>query len=89
LLAQVAHPWLPALAAFGLPRAGKDGAVPLKLSEFVGSVERLAWARARASIESKHSTDINSTNRTRVCMITHLMLSYAGSSDLGSSACSQ
>jgi hypothetical protein len=28
----------------GLPRAGADGWVPLQLGQFVGSVERLAWA---------------------------------------------
>jgi hypothetical protein len=43
---QVAHSWLAALETFGLPRAGRGGAAPLNLSDFVGSKERLAWARA-------------------------------------------
>ena len=36
--------WLAAVVASGLPRAGLRGAVPLKLSDFVGSIEMLAWA---------------------------------------------
>ena len=31
--------------ANNLPRAGKRGAVKLKLVDFVGSVKRLAWAK--------------------------------------------
>jgi hypothetical protein len=46
VLAQVARPWLEVVLTFGLPRAGKTAGVPLKLSEFVGSAERLAWAKA-------------------------------------------
>ena len=46
VLAQVGRPWLAAVLASELPRAGKEGAAPLKLAEFVGSVERLAWAKA-------------------------------------------
>ena len=46
VLAQVGRPWLAAVLASGLQRAGKSARVPLKLSEFVGSVERLAWAKA-------------------------------------------
>jgi len=34
-----------AVVASGLPRAGADGGVPLRLNELWGSVERLAWAR--------------------------------------------
>jgi hypothetical protein len=48
VLAQVGHPWLAAVLAANLPRAGTDGAVPLMLPEFVGSVARLAWAKANA-----------------------------------------
>ena len=46
VLAQVARPWLAAVVASGLIRAGKSAGVPLKIKEFVGSVERLAWAKA-------------------------------------------
>jgi hypothetical protein len=51
LLARVAKPWLAVVLASNLPRAGKGGrdgtggAVPLKLKDFVGSVEMLAWAK--------------------------------------------
>jgi len=45
LLAQVGRPWLAAVVDSGLPRAGKGGAAPLVLREFVGSVKRLAWAK--------------------------------------------
>jgi hypothetical protein len=44
LLARVGHPWLAAVLAANLPRAGRGRAVPLMLPEFVGSVARLAWA---------------------------------------------
>jgi hypothetical protein len=47
MLAQVGHPWLAAVVASpDLPRAGRTAGVPLTLSEFVGSVARLAWAKA-------------------------------------------
>jgi len=46
VVGQVGHPWLAAVMSANLPRAGKGGAVPLLLSEFVGSVARLAWAKA-------------------------------------------
>jgi hypothetical protein len=46
MLAQVGKPWLAVVVANKLPRAGKEGAVPLVLSHFVGSIERLAWAKA-------------------------------------------
>ena len=35
LLAQVGKPWLAVVLANNLPRAGKGGAVPLKIEEFV------------------------------------------------------
>ena len=35
-----------AVVSSGMPRGGASGGVPLKLSHFCGSVERLAWARA-------------------------------------------
>jgi len=35
-----------AAVASGLPRAGAGEGVPLKLKDFVGSVQRLAWAKA-------------------------------------------
>ena len=45
LLARVAKPWLAVVLANNLPRAGKDGAVVLKVKDFVGSAEMLAWAK--------------------------------------------
>jgi hypothetical protein len=46
LLARVGKPWLAVVVANNLPRAGKGGgAVPLKLVDFLGSVETLAWAK--------------------------------------------
>jgi len=45
LLARVAKAWLAVVLANNLPRAGKAGAVPLKVTDFVGSVEMLAWAK--------------------------------------------
>jgi len=46
VLARVGKPWLAVFMANNLPRAGTWGAVPLLLRDFVGSVERLAWAKA-------------------------------------------
>jgi len=46
VVAQVGHPWLAAVLAANLPRTGKSAGVPLKLNEFVGSIVRLAWAKA-------------------------------------------
>ena len=46
MLARVAKPWLAVVLASNLPRAGKQGSPPLKLVDFVGSAERLAWAKA-------------------------------------------
>jgi len=45
VVAQVGPLWLAAVLASGLPCAGKSAGVPLKLNEFVGSVQRLAWAK--------------------------------------------
>ena len=45
MLARMGRPWLAAVLASGLPRAGKTAGVPLKLKEFCGSVELLAWAK--------------------------------------------
>jgi len=45
ILAQVGRPWLAVVVANNLPCAGKAGAVPLNVDEFVGSVARLAWAK--------------------------------------------
>ena len=42
VLAEVAKPWLAVVVANNLPRAGKV----LEVGDFVGSVERLAWAKA-------------------------------------------
>ena len=44
LLSRVGKPWPAAVVSRGLPRAGRGGAVPLKLISF-GSVEVLAWVR--------------------------------------------
>jgi len=46
VLAQVGRGFLAAVVSSGLPRAGKEGAVRLKRKDFVGYVERLAWAKA-------------------------------------------
>ena len=46
MLSQVGRPWLAAVLASGLWRAGKTEGVPLKLEEFCGSIGQLAWARA-------------------------------------------
>jgi len=45
ILARVGKPWLAVVLANNLPRAGKGWSVRLKVVDFVGSVERLAWAR--------------------------------------------
>jgi len=48
MVAQVGRPWLAAVLASGLTRAGKRlpvGAEPLTLKAFCTSVERLAWAK--------------------------------------------
>jgi hypothetical protein len=41
VLAQVGAPWLAAVLASGLPRAGKSEGVPLRAVEFLGSVGRV------------------------------------------------
>ena len=46
VLAQVGRPWLAAVVASGLARAGKSEGLPLKITAFFGSAERLAWAKA-------------------------------------------
>jgi hypothetical protein len=47
LLAQVGRPWMAAVLSNNLwSRAGKGGAVPLNLKNFVRSVKLLAWAKA-------------------------------------------
>ena len=46
LLSRAGKPWLAAVVSRGLPRAGKGGAVPLKLTEFIASAKMLAWAKA-------------------------------------------
>jgi len=46
LLSRVGKPWLAAVVSRGLPLAEKGCAVPLKLVDFVASVEMLAWAKA-------------------------------------------
>jgi len=46
LLSQVGKPWLAAVVSRGLPRVGTEGAVPLEVGDFVGSVQLLAWAQA-------------------------------------------
>jgi hypothetical protein len=51
VLAQVGTPWLAAVAAAAaddsvMPIAGTSLAVPLQVTDFVGSVGRLAWAKA-------------------------------------------
>ena len=45
LIARVGKPWLAVVLANNLPRAGKGGAGALKLEDFVGSAEMLAWAK--------------------------------------------
>ena len=46
MLARVGPASRAAVVASGLPRAGANGEVPLKLWAFLGSVEDLAWAKA-------------------------------------------
>ena len=50
VIAQVARPWLAAVVASGLARAGTTAGVPLKLKEFCGSVKRLAWWGGRCRL---------------------------------------
>jgi hypothetical protein len=45
LFARVGRSSRAAVVASGLPRAGTNGGALLKVEDFVGSVERLAWAR--------------------------------------------
>ena len=47
LLALVGKPWLAVVVASGAPRAGMGGgAVKLKLADFVGSIQMMAWAKS-------------------------------------------
>jgi hypothetical protein len=46
LLARVKRGWCAVVVSSGLPRAGIAEGVPLMVTEFCGSVERLAWAKA-------------------------------------------
>jgi hypothetical protein len=46
LLARVDRGWCAVVVSSGLPRAGITEGVPLRVTEFCGSVERLAWAKA-------------------------------------------
>ena len=63
VLAQVARPLLTVIAAAAtvggvasaLPRAGKSEGVPLKLEEFLGSAERLAWAKSNGCEWTKNT----------------------------------
>ena len=48
MLAQVGKPWLAVLEACKLPRAGTEGAIKLKLVDFLGSIKMLAWAKANS-----------------------------------------
>ena len=45
LLARVGHGCRAAVVASGLPCAGTSKMVPFKVEEFLGSIERLAWAK--------------------------------------------
>jgi len=45
VVAQVGRPWLAAVVASGLPRAGKSEGVPLRAVEFLGSVGRVRCCR--------------------------------------------
>ena len=59
MLAQVAKPWLAVVLANKLPRAGMtEGAVKLKVVDFVGSVERLAWAKANGCPWEKRTCEL-------------------------------
>jgi len=53
-LAQVGTPWLAAMVNEGVARAGKRGAgnPPLRLSEYLGSIARLAGAYTRPLFSS-------------------------------------
>jgi hypothetical protein len=55
VLAQVGKAWLAVVLANNLPRAGTEGAVKLKLVDFLGSVERLAWAKENGCPWEQHT----------------------------------
>ena len=46
MLRRVDHSCMATVESSGLPRAGVNVQVPLTVGQFVGSVERLAWAKA-------------------------------------------
>ena len=46
LLSRVGKQWLATVVSRDLPLAGQGAAVPLKIADFVASVEMLAWAKA-------------------------------------------
>jgi hypothetical protein len=48
MLAQVGKPWRAVVQACELPRAGTEGAVKLKLVDFLGSIKMLDWAKANS-----------------------------------------
>jgi len=56
LLSLVGKPWMAVVVASGALCAGTGGAPPLKLEDFVGSVERLAWAKSNARVPWNKST---------------------------------
>jgi hypothetical protein len=58
LLAQVGKPWLAVVVGNNRPRAGKGWSVPLKLADFVGSVERLAWAKDNGCPWDKETCEV-------------------------------
>ena len=68
MLARVAKPWLAVVLANNLPRAGKGGAVPLKLEDFVGSVERLAWAKANGCQWNQGLTLVHLSAQLEPCL---------------------
>ena len=58
ILAQVARPWLAVVVANNLPRAGKGGAVPLQIADFVRSTDMLAWAKDNGCPWERRMDDI-------------------------------
>jgi hypothetical protein len=55
MLGQVGSAWRALVASCAeLPRAGLEGGVPLKLKNFVGTTERLAWAKTWVCLGRKH-----------------------------------
>jgi len=54
-LAQVGTPWLAAVVHEGVARAGKRGNPPLRLSKYLGSITRLAWAKQNGCPWKEHT----------------------------------